>query len=149
MPKVNTRRSMVSVGEEILHTYAGAKSSQIGNTNFYYNREEGNFHPCQKGQYESSTLSNKNGSHKKPGIIQHQQRNLVLLSSIWGVELTEEPRNLKDSREWKMNPQRFKKIVQLGVPRLKTYLQRGFLIKFSSTRYGSWSHSARVRMHSK
>lgn len=69
MPKVNTRRSMVSVGEEILHTYAGAKSSQIGNTNFYYNREEGNFHPCQKGQYESSTLSNKNGSHKKPGII--------------------------------------------------------------------------------
>ena len=69
MPKVNTRRSMVSVGEEILHTYARAKSSQIGNTNFYYNREEGNFHPCQKGQYESSTLSNKNGSHKKPGII--------------------------------------------------------------------------------
>ena len=62
MPKVNTRRSMVFVGEEIPRTYAGAKSSQIGNTNFYYNKEEGNFHPCQEGQDESPSLSNKNGT---------------------------------------------------------------------------------------
>ena len=53
---------MVFVGEEIPRTYAGAKSSQIGNTNFYYNKEEGNFHPCQEGQDESPSLSNKNGT---------------------------------------------------------------------------------------
>ena len=63
---------MVPGGEETLHKFAGTKSSQIGNNDFYYNKEERNPHPCQNGQHYSLVLSNKiGGGYKKPEISHH------------------------------------------------------------------------------
>ena len=46
MTRENNRRSIVSGGEETLHKYAGINSSQIDNNDFYYNKDEDNFHSC-------------------------------------------------------------------------------------------------------
>ena len=74
MTRENNRRSRFSGGEETLHKYAGINSSQIDNNDFYYNKDEDNFHPCQNGQHGSPSLSNENGRHKKPGISHDYQR---------------------------------------------------------------------------
>ena len=47
---------MVSGGKKIPHKFAGTKSNQFDNNDFYYNIEETNFHPCQNGQHGSSVL---------------------------------------------------------------------------------------------
>ena len=102
---------------------AGTKSSQIGNYNFYYNKEEGDFHPCQNGQHGSPALSNENEVTKKRELVTISKRICLRLPlapqdynhcrvSILGVECRSRQgiQNLKDSREWKLNTQVFKKI---------------------------------------
>lgn len=49
--------------QEVYNKCAETKSSQISNTDFHYNKEEGNFHP---GKHGSPVLSNEYGGHKKP-----------------------------------------------------------------------------------
>ena len=69
MLRANNRKSMVVGGEKIPHECTGTKSDQIGNTGFYYQKEEDNFHPCLNGQHGSPVLSNENlgvGSTKIP-----------------------------------------------------------------------------------
>ena len=55
--------------EDISHKLAKSKSSYIGNIDFYYNKEEGNFHTRHNGQHGSpaflsneceNTIKNKN-----------------------------------------------------------------------------------------
>lgn len=72
MSRTNNERFMLLGGEQIPHEYAITKSNQINSNNFYYDNEEGNFHPCQNDQHGSLVLSNENERHKS----HHQQRNL-------------------------------------------------------------------------
>lgn len=68
-------------GEEIPHKCDGIKSSQIGNNDFYDNKEEGNIHSCQNGKPRMAALSYlmKIGKGtKKIRISHHKQSNLRL-----------------------------------------------------------------------
>ena len=65
---------MASGGKEIPHKFAGTKSNQFDNNDFYYNIEETNFHPCQNGQHGSSVFKKE----KKTEMSHHQQSILRL-----------------------------------------------------------------------
>ena len=60
---------MVLEEEDISHKFLKTKSCQIGNIDFYYNKEDGNFHTRHIGQHGSpsflsyeygNTIKNKN-----------------------------------------------------------------------------------------
>ena len=127
MPRANNRKSLFSGGEEIPHTCTGTKSSQIDNASFYLNKEEGNFHSCQNGHHGSPFLSNENGSHKNQELV-------TIRKEIWyycrvpekmNVEANRGTQEFKGSREWKMDPHRFRKIcLAWGNPDIDLFATR-------------------------
>ena len=83
MTRANNRRSMVSGGEEIPHKCAGTESSQIGNNYFYYNKDEGNFHPARMDNIVAlSNLMKMGGESQELVTISKEILDYLLLHQI-------------------------------------------------------------------
>ena len=70
--RANKSCSMVSGGKEIPQKCAETGSSQIGNDNFYYNKEEVSFHLFRMDNIVALPYLMKMGTQKSTEINQHK-----------------------------------------------------------------------------